>query len=103
MIKKSIIVGVFLSSTLACTAFCQELLSLAISVPVSQLDGRSQDLPTASAASQSPMTLDRSGMDKASVHLQILQQSTMHFSDSVQAKKPAVEDKKLPIKSQSNS
>lgn len=103
MLKKSIFLGLFLSSTLACTAFCQELLSLAMSVPVSQQDGRSQDLPVASAASQSPLTLDRSGMDKASVHLQILQQSTTHFSETTQAKKPTVDDKKLPIKSQSNS
>lgn len=103
MIKKSLLVGLLLSSTLACTAFCQEFYLLAMSVPVSQLDSRTQDLPTASAASQAPMTLDRSGMDKASVHLQILQQSTSHFSESVQAKKPAIDDKKLPIKSQSNS
>lgn len=103
MLKKSIFVGLLLSSTLAATAFCHELLAMAMSVPVSQLDGRVQDLPTASTASQSPMTLDRSGMDKASVHLQILQQSTTHFSESAQAKKPAIDDKKLPTKSQSNS
>jgi hypothetical protein len=103
MLKKSIFLGLLLSSTLACTAFCQELLAFTMSIPVSQQDSSSQDLPTASAASQSPMTLDRSGMDKASVHLQILQQSTAHFSESVQAKKPAIDEKKLPIKSQSNS
>jgi hypothetical protein len=103
MIKKSILVGILLSSTLACTAFCQEFIAMALSIPTSQQDSRNQDTPTASAASQSPMTLDRSGMDKASVHLQILQQSTSHFSDSVQAKKPAADDKKLQLKPQSNS
>lgn len=103
MLKKFIFLGLFLSSTLAGMAFCRELMSLTMSVPVSQQDERSQDLPIASAASQSPMTLDRSGMDKASVHLQILQQSTTHFSESVQAKKPAIDGKKLPTKSQSNS
>jgi hypothetical protein len=103
MLRKSIFVGLLLSSTLACTAFCQELLSFTMSVPMSQQDGRNADLPIASAASQSPMTLDRSGMDKASVHLQILQQSTTHFSESVQAKKPVIDDKKLPVKSQINS
>lgn len=103
MLNKSIFVGLVFSSALACTAFGQELLSLTMSVPASQQDGRNSDFPIASAASQSPMTLDRSGMDKASVHLQILQQSTTHFSESVQAKKPAIDDKKLPIKSQSNS
>lgn len=103
MLKKSIIIGLLLSSTLAGAAYCQELLAIAMSVPASQQDGRSQELPIASAASQSPMTLDRSGMDKASVHLQILQQSTTHFSESVQAKKPVIDDKKLPVKSQSNS
>jgi hypothetical protein len=103
MLKKFIFVSLLLSSMLAGTVFCQELLSFAMSVPVSQQDGRSQDSPIASAASQSPMTLDRSGMDKASVHLQILQQSTMHFSESGQAKKPTIDDKKSPIKLQSNS
>lgn len=103
MLKKFIIVGLLLSSTLAGAAFCQEFLSFAMSVPVSQQDSRSSDLPIASAASQSPMTLDRSGIDKASVHLQILQQSTTHFSESIQAKKPAIDDKKLPVKTQSNS
>lgn len=103
MIKKSILVGLLFSSTLACTAFCQEFIAMALSIPASQQDGRNPDMPTASAASQSPMTLDRSGMDKASVHLQILQQSTSHFSDSVQAKKPSTDDKKLLIKPQSNS
>ena len=103
MLRKSILVSLLLSSALASTAFCQELLSFTMSVPASQQDSRSPDLPIASAASQSPMTLDRSGMDKASVHLQILQQSTTHFSESIQTKKPAIDDKKLPTKSQSNS
>lgn len=103
MSNKSIFVGLLLFSTLVCTAFCQELLSFTMSVPLSQQDSRSQELPIASAASQSPMTLDRSGIDKASVHLQILQQSSTHFSESIQAKKPAIDDKKLPAKSQSNS
>lgn len=103
MLKKFILVGLLLSSTLAATAFCHELLAMAMSVPASHQDSRTQDLSTASAASQSPLTLDRSGMDKASVHLQILQQSTTHFSESVQAKKPAIDEKKLPAKSQSIS
>ncbi len=103
MLKKSIFLGLLLSSTLTGAAFCRELLTLVMSVPISQQDGRGQELLTASAASQSPMTLDRSGMDKASVHLQILQQSTSHFSETAQVKKPAVDDKKLLIKSQSNS
>lgn len=76
-------------------------MALPISVP--QQDGRGLEASMASAATQSSMTLDRSGIDKASVHLQILQQSTLHFSDSAQAKKPTIDDKKTQIKPQSNS
>ena len=103
MIKQSIFFGVLLSSTLACSAFCQEFIAMALSIPMLQQSGRDADAPTAIATSLAPMALDRSGMDKASVHLQILQQSTSHFSDSVQAKKPAADDKKLPVKPQGNS
>ena len=103
MIKKSIFVAILLSSTLACTVFCQEFIAMALPISVPQQDGRGLEASMASAAAQSSMTLDRSGIDKASVHLQILQQSTLHFSDSAQAKKPAIDDKKIQIKPQSNS
>lgn len=103
MIKKSIFIAILLSSTLACTVFCQEYIVTALPISVPQQDGRGLEASMASSAAQSSMTLDRSGIDKASVHLQILQQSTLHFSDSAQAKKPAIDDKKIQIKPQSNS
>ena len=102
MMKKSLLVGLLLSSALIGTAYSQVLIGMALSVPALQLEGRNVD-DTNNTEPQSAMTLDRSGMDKASVHLQILQQSTAHFVGSVVAKKPTSANKKLPIKSQSNS
>ncbi|MBR7800015.1 hypothetical protein [Undibacterium fentianense] len=50
------------------------------------------------------MQIDRSGMDKASIHLQILQQASQKFSEpSFNNKKTANDDKKNPSKSQDNS
>lgn len=49
------------------------------------------------------VALERGGLDKASEHLQILQQTSPHFVDTLQIKKPASVDKKLQSKPQSNS
>ena len=51
------------------------------------------------------MQIDRSGMDKASVHLQILQQASPRFTESSgsNSKKPSVEDKKSSAKTQENN
>jgi hypothetical protein len=51
---------------------------------------------------QNTMHIDRSGMDKASVHLQVLQQSSQKFSEPANAKKNN-DDKKSSNKSQSNT
>lgn len=110
MLKKSISLGLLLSTLLLGTVVsanlvvAQEFIPMAMSIPPpQQQDGRNSDAQVGSAASQTPVLLDRSGMDKASVHLQILQQTTTHFSDTAQAKKPAADDKKSALKPQSNS
>lgn len=106
MNKKSIFLGILLSSGLVSTVFGQNYVSMTLSTPATPHDGRPQDgLNAANALSsvQSALMLDRSGMDKASVHLQILQQTTGHFADTAQAKRPLTDDKKLQTKSQSNS
>lgn len=57
----------------------------------------------ANEASILPLTFERGGLDKASEHLQILQQATPHFVDNLQLKKPVSIEKKLQAKPQSNS
>jgi hypothetical protein len=51
---------------------------------------------------QAALQIDRGGMDKASVHLQVLQQSSQKFSEPANAKKNN-DDKKPSNKAQSNS
>jgi hypothetical protein len=46
------------------------------------------------------MQIDRGGMDKASVHLQILQQTSQKFIEPSAPKKNNNDDKKTPNKSQ---
>jgi hypothetical protein len=55
------------------------------------------------SSGQSNISIDRAGIDKASIHLQVLQQAGSRFSESGNAKKPAAEDKKAGNKSQENS
>ena len=62
----------------------------------------SEDSSSASASAQLQTQLDRSGVDRASVHLQILQQSNTHFFDSNTPKKANVYDKKAQIKANNN-
>ncbi len=47
--------------------------------------------------------IDRSGVDKAAIHLQILQQAAPHFTEGSAAKKAATEEKKTSTKTQDNS
>lgn len=109
MLKNSLLLVLLLSTVMLGTAssanesIAQELTPGAMSIPPPQQDSCHSDQQEDSAASQTPVLLDRSGMDKASVHLQILQQSSTHFSDIAQARKPAAEDKKSTLKPQSNS
>ncbi|MBI3283627.1 MAG: hypothetical protein HYZ65_02070 [Burkholderiales bacterium] len=77
-------------------------ICLAMSAPSGQQDKVAPEAAAASAA-QAAVQLDRSGVDRASVHLQILQQSNTHFADTVPARKPGAYDKKAQIKAPSNS
>lgn len=52
---------------------------------------------------QNAMQIDRSGMDKASIHLQILQQTSQKFAEPSMSKKNGSDDKKAPSKSQDNT
>ncbi|MFZ6748344.1 hypothetical protein [Undibacterium sp. Ren11W] len=103
MTKKSLLLALLLSTTLISAGFCQELISMAMSAPASTQEMRAPDTLAGGSAATSSVMLDRSGMDKASVHLQILQQSTAHFAETTLAKKPLAEDKKSASKPQGNS
>lgn len=103
MTKKSLLLALFFSTTLMSAAFCQELITMAMSVPPSVTEMRAPDTLAGGSASASSVMLDRSGMDKASVHLQILQQSTAHFGETSANKKPLTDDKKSASKPQGNS
>jgi hypothetical protein len=107
MTKKFLFATLFCPILLAGTAHAQEFVPhtvlMAMSVPPAPQDGRNQDAQSSGSAVYNAVTLDRSGMDKASVHLQILQQTNGHFSETAQAKKPVADDKKLPVKPQGNS
>jgi hypothetical protein len=103
MTKKSLLLALFFSTTLMSVGFCQELISMAMSVAPSTQEMRAADTLAGGSAATSNVLLDRSGMDKASVHLQILQQSTAHFSETTAAKKPLTDDKKSASKPQGNS
>jgi hypothetical protein len=103
MTKKSLLLALFFSTTLMSVGFCQELISMAMSVAPSAQEMRAADTLAGGSAAASNVLLDRSGMDKASVHLQILQQSTAHFAETTAAKKPLADDKKSTSKPQGNS
>lgn len=53
---------------------------------------------SSSTSSSGSVQIDRSGMDKASIHLQILQQTAPHLSEPNQNKKQAPDDKKSASK-----
>lgn len=59
--------------------------------------------PTENQGGQNATQIDRSGMDKASVHLQILQQASQKFAEPSNTKKNTSDDKKMPNKPQENS
>ena len=112
MLKKSIFLCVLSSTLLAGIAFSQDFM-FAPSIPTQNEDQDKttevmQEAPAQVPASPAPLQLDRSGVDRASVHLQILQQSNQRFTDNSQpvpaaAKKTASEDKKSQAKSASST
>ncbi|MFZ6817005.1 hypothetical protein [Undibacterium sp. Ji22W] len=62
-----------------------------------------ENCPPENQGSQNSLQIDRSGMDKASVHLQILQQTSQKFTEPTTSKKNNNDDKKTPNKSQDNA
>lgn len=62
-----------------------------------------ENCPPESQGGQNALQIDRSGMDKASVHLQILQQTSQKFSEPSTSKKNNNDDKKAANKSQENA
>lgn len=120
MLKKSIALCLLSSSLLAGYSFSQEF-TLVASIPnqfelQDKIPEIMQEAPAPAPAPEPavPVQLDRSGIDRASVHLQILQQTNLRFIDSGQpaapavattpsVKKTAADEKKPQAKSTSNS
>ena len=107
MLKKSLLFCALISSMLASVAFSEQFIAMAaISIPQGQqeksITGSNQE-PVTTANPSSILQFDRGGVDRASVHLQILQQSNTHFSDNTPVKKPSAYDKKAQIKAPNNS
>ncbi|MBY0573396.1 MAG: hypothetical protein K2P84_06915 [Undibacterium sp.] len=127
MNTKSFSLGIVLFAVIG-AAFGQEMAAQEFVVPASQVNNSQlnnspvsasqtcQENCTSEAAknqndaaqnsgnnSGSAPQIDRSGMDKASIHLQILQQTTPRFTESSGVKKPTMDDKKSSTKSQDNS
>ncbi|MFZ6798494.1 hypothetical protein [Undibacterium sp. Di24W] len=100
MNMKKISLGITLTA-IASVAFSQEFV-----VSQSQMNNQpacQENCPADGAnTGQGALQIDRSGMDKASVHLQVLQQSSQKFSEPANAKKNN-DDKKPSSKAQSNS
>ncbi|MES2069755.1 MAG: hypothetical protein V4488_05365 [Pseudomonadota bacterium] len=90
MFKKSALLGTALSTLMVSSAFCANLLALTMPEKTTQMDSR-KALSSASASAASmvaqPVLLDRTGVDRASIHLQILQQTTTHFAEICPDKK----------------
>lgn len=101
MLKKSLQFCLLSSALLAATAFSHGFAALAMSAPSVQQDKATQE--AAPVTAQSVMQLDRSGVDRASVHLQILQQTNTHFAETLPPKKTSANDKKVQVKASSNS
>lgn len=67
-----------------------------------QNNNQSSNQSNGQSGAQGSTNFDRSGMDKASVHLQVLQQAAPRFTESSSTKKPANDDKKSSTKTQDN-
>jgi len=105
MLKKPLLFCLLCVSAATSAMFCTSPFAMTtLSIPQNSQDkAMPEDGSAASASAQMQTQLDRSGVDRASVHLQILQQSTSHFSDTNPAKKASVYDKKAQLKAGSNS
>lgn len=105
MLKKSLFLASSFIALFAATTLSSQYLAMAVTAPASVAEkaAKTETEPEPKAEVKKteaiPVWLDRSGMDRASVHLQILQQSNERF---VEAKKMAIEEKKAVTKSRSN-
>lgn len=77
---------------------CSTATSSSSSSSSSQSSQTQSPGPSSSTSSSGSVQIDRSGMDKASIHLQILQQTAPHLSEPNQNKKQAPDDKKSASK-----
>lgn len=78
---------------------CSAITSGSSSSSSSQSSQNQSPGPSSSSTSSSgSVQIDRSGMDKASIHLQIFQQTAPHLSEPNQNKKQAPDDKKSASK-----
>jgi len=115
MLNKTLLLGVISATVFAVPVlFCSNAFATAaLSIPQGQQDRNQADsTPAATVAAtneniQAANIWDRSGVDRASVHLQILMQSNTLFSDNMSTntaqKKPSVVAKKNQVKAASNS
>ncbi|MDE2430550.1 MAG: hypothetical protein KGM99_17665 [Burkholderiales bacterium] len=111
MFKKTIFLMLASSSLLAGMAYSQEEFGMmSMATPTQQQEAtpaemrqENVDSNVSSGNDAASVQLDRGGMDRASVHLQLLQQSNSHFSDNTQAKKTGGDNKKMPSKPSKNS
>ncbi|MFZ6645395.1 hypothetical protein ACO0LO_06755 [Undibacterium sp. TJN25] len=97
MLKRSALLGILLSTMMVSSAFCANLIALTMPEKTMQMDSRkamSAASASASAATSpaQPVYLDRTGVDRASIHLQILQQTSTHFAEMCPDKKNAADE-----------
>ncbi len=101
MNMKTISLGLVLSA-LAGASYAQEFV---VSQTQSNKETQCQENCSQEGQAQAPLQIDRSGMDKASVHLQIMQQTSPRFTESSGSpkKSPAEEKKSNNTKIQENN
>lgn len=101
MNTKSLSLGIVLF-TLAGAAFSQEFVvaQTQTNSPPPCQENCPQETQAIPNGGQNNMQIDRSGMDKASVHLQVLQQTSQKFTEPSNSKKNTSDDRKPSNKSQ---
>lgn len=102
MNMKTVSLGIVLASVFGVVQ-AQELF--VVSQPQANKENQCQENCAQDTQAQAPLQIDRSGMDKASVHLQIMQQTSPRFSEPAGgSKKSGSDDKKsTSTKTQENS
>jgi hypothetical protein len=80
------------------TGHGQEITTLTALSPLAVHNARVQEVQNTGSSSSATLMLDRGGMDKASVHLQIFQQTSRRLADSLQTKKLSADNKRHQVK-----